>query len=80
MANDIVKVAVYDNPATGNRELWQNGQLYAWVSEELISNKDWDFEKKALQRYGYGFAVLGQDKDEWENGRIIGDKEAIAQT
>ena len=66
-----MKVATYDNPSTGCRECWQDGQLICHYSAELLLTKPFPIPPELF--------FFGANIGDWKPGQIVGDKEATGQ-
>ena len=64
-----LRVCAYDNPATMQRECWQDGKLLCAYSAELYALKEWTVP---AELYFFG-ANIG----DWKTGQLVGDKDAI---
>lgn len=64
---------VYDNPATSQRECWQDGKLVVSYKAELFLSK-----KEFEQRSRRGMKVFfGANVGEFNSGQIVGDISAM---
>lgn len=66
-----MNVCQYDNPDTMCRELWQDGEMIAHLSCQLLAMKP---AFKGAKYLHFGF-----DASNWKTGRILGDREALSQ-
>ena len=65
-----MKTAVFDNPATMCREMWQDGKLLAHLSADAMLQKGFR---------GHPTIPLPLNCGEWCPGRVDGDAAAIAE-
>lgn len=63
-------ICVYDNPATMQRECWQDGRLQASYSHELFSLPKWPVPANQTHM---GVNHLG----DWKTGQMTGDPAAM---
>ena len=62
-------VCVFDNPASGAREAWQNGKLIAHITMDQMYQKDFNGNK-------YIFFGLNVGRD-FVDGKIYGNPKAL---
>lgn len=63
-----MKTCIYDNPATMQRECWEDGKLLCSYSAEVLTLK-WDKFTPVL--------FMGANVGDWQAGKTYGDVEAI---
>lgn len=63
------RFATFDNPETGDREWYRNGQIRAKVDKRLI--------EMARKHPGPNNPFTYEALEPWESGRITGDESAI---
>lgn len=66
-----MSVCTFDNPATWQRECWQDGRLIYALSADFYFLREWTVP---ADRYFFG-ANVGP----WKTGRMVGDASAIGE-
>lgn len=67
-----MSVCTYDNPATMQRECWQDGRLLCAYSAEFWALKRW--------RIPAHIFFFGANVGDWKTGQLFGDIDAMDAT
>jgi hypothetical protein len=70
MTEPDIRVCVYDNPATMQRECWQNGKIICSYTASLLP----PFAKTKIPAH---LLFFGANIGEWITGQLIGNKDAV---